>query len=269
MLALNVNDTLSNVLGWISIACWIVVYTPQLYENYVLQSGEGVSVLFVVIWLLGDLLNLTGAILAGLIPPIIIVAVYYTTCDSILLSQIYYYRWKRGRLSQRRRQSAGQDEQAPLIAGDTRRGTSEVTPIRVVLLRYSCAVVFVVSVGIGAWWISERVNEKGFEPPETRDSWLVQFLGWSSAVLFLGARIPQILKNFKTRCEGLSPALFFFSILGNTTYALSICAKSMDRAYLLTNAGWLAGSALTVFLDIFVLCQFIYYRAKEDGRMEE
>jgi solute carrier family 66 (lysosomal lysine-arginine transporter), member 1 len=52
---------------------------------------------------------------------------------------------------------------------------------------------------------------------------------------------PNIVKNIKTGCEGLSPALFFFSILGNTTYALSICAKSMDKAYLMTNAGWLAG----------------------------
>jgi hypothetical protein len=46
--------------------------------------------------------------------------------------------------------------------------------------------------------------------------------------------------------------MFLFSILGNTTYALSILAKSMDWAYLTTNAGWLAGSGLTVFLDALV-----------------
>ena len=73
----------------------------------------------------------------------------------------------------------------------------------------------------------------------------------------LGARVPQIckisahlmspllthesVKNFQTRCEGLSPALFFFAIFGNSTYALSICAKSMNRDYLIKNAGWLAG----------------------------
>ena len=41
-----------------------------------LQSGEGLSVLFVVIWLLGDFSNLTGAIIAGLLPTVIILAVY-------------------------------------------------------------------------------------------------------------------------------------------------------------------------------------------------
>jgi len=52
---------------------------------------------------------------------------------------------------------------------------------------------------------------------------------------------PNQAKNFSTRCEGLSPALFFFAIFGNSTYALSICAKSMDKDYLVTNGGWLAG----------------------------
>jgi solute carrier family 66 (lysosomal lysine-arginine transporter), member 1 len=52
------------------------VYSPQVYENYLLQSGEGLSVLFVVIWLLGDLSNLAGAIIAGLLPTVVILAVY-------------------------------------------------------------------------------------------------------------------------------------------------------------------------------------------------
>ena len=53
-----------------------VVYSPQIYENYKLKSGEGLSVPFVIIWLLGDLCNLVGAIMAGLLPTVIILAVY-------------------------------------------------------------------------------------------------------------------------------------------------------------------------------------------------
>lgn len=59
-----------------SIACWIIVYTPQIVENYSLQSGAGLSVLFVVTWLVGDLANLFGATIAGLLPTVIILAVY-------------------------------------------------------------------------------------------------------------------------------------------------------------------------------------------------
>lgn len=52
------------------------MYSPQLYENYTLQSGEGLSVLFVIIWLLGDLTNLVGALLGGLLPTVILLALY-------------------------------------------------------------------------------------------------------------------------------------------------------------------------------------------------
>lgn len=51
------------------------------------------------------------------------------------------------------------------------------------------------------------------------------------------------VKNFTTRCEGLSPALFVFAITGNLTYAWSICAASMERDYLITNGSWLAGES--------------------------
>ena len=51
-----------------------------------------------------------------------------------------------------------------------------------------------------------------------------------------------LVKNLKTRCEGLSPALFFFAMCGNITYLLSILTESMDQLYLITNASWLAGA---------------------------
>ena len=52
------------------------MYTPQIYENYQLKSGEGVSLLFVYIWLVGDFFNLAGAILANLLPTVIILGAY-------------------------------------------------------------------------------------------------------------------------------------------------------------------------------------------------
>jgi hypothetical protein len=66
----------SKQLGSIAIACWIVVYSPQYIENYQRQSAEGLSVAFVVVWLLGDITNLLGACLARLLPTVIILALY-------------------------------------------------------------------------------------------------------------------------------------------------------------------------------------------------
>lgn len=73
-------------------------------------------------------------------------------------------------------------------------------------------------------------------------------------------------------------AMFVFTIMGNVTYSWSILAKSLEREYLIQNSSWLAGqiivdkrvvvvdisligSALTIFLDIFVslVSYFIWY----------
>lgn len=59
-----------------SLACWMVVYAPQVWENYQLKSGEGLSVAFVILWLAGDLTGLAGSIMAGLIPSVTVLATY-------------------------------------------------------------------------------------------------------------------------------------------------------------------------------------------------
>jgi len=50
-----------------------------------------------------------------------------------------------------------------------------------------------------------------------------QALGYISAVCYLGARIPQIIKNYRERsCEGLSLLFFIFSLLGNVSYGAGV-----------------------------------------------
>ncbi|KAF7298993.1 hypothetical protein MIND_00847500 [Mycena indigotica] len=251
------NADLSSMLGWVSIACWIVVYSPQIWENYTLQSGEGLSVLFVVVWLLGDICNLLGAFLAKLLPTVIIIAIYYTLCDCILMTQIYYYRWK----AQHRKPQ--EEEETPLLQQSLPPPQVSESPL-LSALRYLAALVFVFATGITAWWLNRNTDNSHPPPsPSIAMKWTIQILGWSSAVLYLGSRLPQILKNFQTRCEGLAPALFLFAIAGNLTYSMSIIAKSTEREYLITNASWLAGSALTVFFDLTVLGQMWYYRSRQ------
>jgi hypothetical protein len=60
----------------------------QLHENYVLKSGEGLSITFIIIWLAGDALNMIGALREGLLPTMIILAGYYCLCDIALIWQV-------------------------------------------------------------------------------------------------------------------------------------------------------------------------------------
>lgn len=50
-----------------------------------------------------------------------------------------------------------------------------------------------------------------------------QVLGYASAVCYLGARLPQIYKNWREQsCEGLSLLFFLLSLLGNLTYGMGV-----------------------------------------------
>ncbi|OJJ48453.1 hypothetical protein ASPZODRAFT_14590 [Penicilliopsis zonata CBS 506.65] len=85
-------EALSGICGSISIACWVVVFSPQIIENFRRGSADGLSLLFLVVWLAGDVFNILGAVLQGVLPTMIILAVYYTLADIVLLGQCFYYR---------------------------------------------------------------------------------------------------------------------------------------------------------------------------------
>lgn len=85
-------EALSGICGSISIACWVVVFSPQIIENFRRSSADGLSLLFIVVWLLGDVFNILGAVLQGVLPTMTILAVYYTVADIVLLGQCFYYR---------------------------------------------------------------------------------------------------------------------------------------------------------------------------------
>ncbi|KAJ1992018.1 putative vacuolar membrane transporter for cationic amino acids, partial [Coemansia thaxteri] len=81
-LAMAWNELVSEVLGYFSIGCWLIVFAPQIYENYQRKSGESVSLLFLYIWILGDVFGLIGGIGQDLIVTALILYVYYFVADA-------------------------------------------------------------------------------------------------------------------------------------------------------------------------------------------
>jgi uncharacterized protein with PQ loop repeat len=70
----------------------VVVFSPQIIENFRRRSADGLSLLFLAIWLAGDVFNILGSVLQGVLPTMTILAVYYTLADIVLLGQCFYYR---------------------------------------------------------------------------------------------------------------------------------------------------------------------------------
>ncbi|ROT35848.1 PQ-loop-domain-containing protein [Sodiomyces alkalinus F11] len=125
-------EAISGICGSISIACWVVVFSPQILENFRRGNADGLSLQFIIVWLVGDVFNILGAVMQGVLPTMVricprclfrcahtsnpyssfsfqslantgsasmqtILAIYYTIADIVLLLQCFYYRgftWK-------------------------------------------------------------------------------------------------------------------------------------------------------------------------------
>jgi len=85
-------EAISGICGSISIAAWVVVFSPQIIENFRRGSADGLSLHFLIIWLAGDIFNVLGSVLQHVLPTMIILAVYYTFADIVLLGQVFFYR---------------------------------------------------------------------------------------------------------------------------------------------------------------------------------
>lgn len=108
----------------------LLVYTPQIYDNYLYKSGEGVSVSFVAIWMIGDLTNLFGAVKQHLLQTMIVLSVYYALCDLVLLLQIFHYRrYHRLKANKTLSQDAPGSEAATLAPDDSQLADAETSPL--------------------------------------------------------------------------------------------------------------------------------------------
>ncbi|KAG7121710.1 vacuolar amino acid transporter YPQ1 like protein [Verticillium longisporum] len=287
-------EAISGICGSISIACWVVVFSPQILENFRRSSADGLSLQFIIVWLAGDVFNILGAVLQGVLPTMIILAIYYTIADIVLLAQCFYYRgftWKdevvppapkprparvpdreRDMLNERttlldhaaaHRERRGSDWSNLSPAVPLHDGPPPATPAQPTRLQTALwnAVAILMQLGFNFWG---------------------QVFGWLCAVLYLGSRLPQILLNYRRKStEGVSMLFFLFACLGNLTYVLSIfaydphcgrhgCAPGRGYArYILVNLSWLAGSMGTLLLDMGIFVQFFLYRKDEDEDDDE
>ncbi|XP_073147220.1 vacuolar histidine transporter YPQ3 [Henckelia pumila] len=88
----NVKDEFSFAFGLMSLVFWGVAEIPQIITNFRSKSGHGVSLLFLLTWIAGDVFNLVGCLLEpATLPTQLYTAVLYTVSTVILVLQSIYY----------------------------------------------------------------------------------------------------------------------------------------------------------------------------------
>ncbi|KVI09038.1 Cystinosin/ERS1p repeat-containing protein, partial [Cynara cardunculus var. scolymus] len=88
----NLKDQISFGLGIISLVCWGVAEIPQIITNFRTKSSHGVSLIFLLTWIAGDIFNLVGCLLEpATLPTQYYTAMLYTTSTVILVLQSLYY----------------------------------------------------------------------------------------------------------------------------------------------------------------------------------
>ncbi|KAI8339765.1 PQ loop repeat-domain-containing protein [Chlamydoabsidia padenii] len=270
------SETASTIAGYLSIICWLIVFIPQLWENYQRKSGDGLSMTFLAIWLAGDLFNIIGVILQDLLPTMFLLALWYTIADMGLIWQVLFYQ----RFSTT---TLLDEEETTLIQhNNTHNGRRRIpSESRHYTLSFwfnmiSCLFVILVTILSCVWYASVHGATDGSYPAPVVDDdesvkdlqWLPQFLGWTSAILYVGSRIPQIIKNHREKStEGLSVGMFLCAVLGNMLFTLSIFLRSTDPHYLLVNLSWIIGSSGTLLFDFIIFIQFFLY--SQDGPIKK
>lgn len=137
-----------------------------------------------------------------------------------------------GTLATRRQSRAKNDPTQPLLS--SRRGSAAHSNVKtqsgplpaesnannIFLL---LGVAFIGSLSWLLAWKSGLWNVTVGDGKKQSISWIGTSLGYISAVLYLGARVPQILKNYNNKsCTGLSILFFLLSLMGNITYGAGV-----------------------------------------------
>ncbi|KAL4808502.1 PQ loop repeat-domain-containing protein [Aspergillus unguis] len=142
---------------------------------------------------------------------------------------------------------------------------------RAALLKNLSSVLAICVIGMAGWTIAWQTGVWKPAPLEGGNGGVdmapgAQVLGYISAICYLGARLPQIYKNYCDKsCEGLSLLFFILSLMGNLSYGAGILCHSTEKDYFLTNLPWLIGSLGTMIEDVTIFAQFRMYAVADSN----
>nr|GMC97170.1 lysosomal amino acid transporter 1 homolog isoform X2 [Ipomoea batatas] len=281
----NVRDEVSFCLGLASFVCWGVAEIPQIFTNFQTNSSHGISLLFLLTWITGDIFNLVGCLLEPatieevkkpLWPPKSVVSGIPIPNDSARAGPQnridYYYTSARslaGSATPPFRSSLWPIKSGPSALGiQDNDGSSDDEAAK----NYSfiqtkgfprSVNIYELQAGYGAF-LATTVNTPG-QAKALMSTYVAfggrkllqqehgaehgasgQWLGWMMAAIYMSSRLPQIWLN------GLNPFMFIFALIANLTYVGSIVVRTTEWDKIEPNLPWLFDAAGCVMLDLLV-----------------
>lgn len=247
------HQVVADMCGSLSLACWVIILLPQLLEQWRLKSADGISIGFITAWFIGDILNLIGSIWGNLRPNVVLLALWFCFSDTLLIISYHYYKKSPGGHSD---PESRNNVTTPLL-DDHVEYVGGVSDKNNWLLSTGLPFIFVVMIAC----LSYAVSASAPSEPETDIGFGPQVLGYLSAILYLTARIPQIIQNHNRRSvDGLSMGFFALSVTGNLTYGAQILFYRSDWQWVKPYIPWLLGSLGTIVQDGIILLQFHIYK---------
>ncbi|CEP07646.1 hypothetical protein [Parasitella parasitica] len=197
---------------------------------------------FLVIWLAGDVFNLLGVIMQDLLITMFVLALYYTVADMGLIWQVIYYQQQSKQVEEdiiarvNETSSLLNSSTATTSYNNTTVSSSNSSFITITNTTNKSAsggtklfnlisAVSIVLVTVASCYTYCNIHWKHNDGDDDGNGdhldFLPQFMGWSSAVLYIGSRVPQILKNWRNKStEGLSFGMFICAVMGNVFFTM-------------------------------------------------
>lgn len=253
---ITTRDKWSFIIGLISSLMWIVSSAPQIYQNCKTKRVDGISPFLFSLLETGNILSLIGVILTDGLLTQIITSVLYALLDGIMFAQYIYYRYCKKTMNE---QSENQDRGFPdTISENQIESNNSDKESDYFNADSSQAGGHAAGLATGLF-IAAAEAKVDYKAPYIKDQLVGSLFGWISGCVYIGSRIPQVIKNFKNKIvTDLSPIYVSFAVFGNATYVISILLKSTEANYMWKQTPFLFGALGPMSCDILFLLQMCF-----------
>jgi len=236
-------------------------------------------------WLLGDICNLIGCVITNQYKVQLYTAYYFVGVDVIMISQLLWYNKFKPAY---RKWKGEEDLLSPESPVEHWLDESQLQPSG--SHKTLNAIYPAVAIGMGLFALTQFIPAGSNMPRSSRillgdddcdssveASTVAYAFGiaaaWISGVLYVCARIPQIIHNAERESvEGLELSLFVSSTAANVFYGLSVVLPNStdwrSRSFWESSFPYLVGSLGTVATTIPIFYQFWKYRDTTYRAME-